>query len=442
MKKNSLDKFVTFLSFLACILLYAFKLEAVANIFFFIWLLSCMYFSLKKVEIAVETLCIIGTHLMGFAPDKIYNLQIEKYEMLFLVMFTLYFVLARKKIDISNYRYLLLSIPMVLIASIVACVKLGQSIHTGIFLQTRVLILLCPLFCIPLCKGQEPQIQKKLKYFVKKFALIQSGICIVQYLVYQHFVFLNISLTDLRLGGLRVRFGAEIIAIAVIVTLSDLLNDKKITTKDIFLILIYLYELLFVSKTRMILIGTVVAALTEVVLSLSNKKKVQRSLIVVLLAFLGMNLFSNQISALTDLTTDEVSSGGGNYGVRLKEIAFYTDQVKYPLIGRGYISPNTPGGQYYDTMYGTSSDYYSLTDIGIFGLYTIYGILGIAWYILLIYYLLKNSKYCRDKAIYIGYAMCAISTCSTLLLLYYNPESLILLLLLKECDLKTNNAVS
>lgn len=126
------------------------------------------------------------------------------------------------------------------------------------------------------------------------------------------------------------------------------------------------------------------------------------------------------------LTKTEVSTNSGNYVARTDEIAFYTAQVKNPILGRGYISPKSAGGEEFDTKYG----YFSLTDIGVIGLYTMNGLMGIVWFGIIAIVLIRRTRHCPYKIYGIEYVIYSMTVCMTLLNFYYSSEYLVITLIL------------
>ena len=184
--------------------------------------------------------------------------------------------------------------------------------------------------------------------------------------------------------------------------------------------------LLFVCKTRMVIFGIAVSALFALLSKLKYKSGWKKIVALSLIGGTLLAVMSGRITDLIDLTRQEVSTNSGNYVARTDEVAFYTSQVSNPLFGRGYISPKTAGGELFDTKYG----YFSLTDIGIFGLYTTNGILGVFWFFSILLILIKKSYRSPYRTFGIEYVVYSTSVCLTLLPFYYSSEYLIIVLIL------------
>ena len=190
--------------------------------------------------------------------------------------------------------------------------------------------------------------------------------------------------------------------------------------------MVYMFYLLFVRKTRVVIFGVLISILVVFLLSLRNKSGWRRAFLLGICFLLMSPFAAPRISELFDLTQQEVSTNSGNYVARTGEVEFYTSQVKNPVFGRGYISPKIAGGELYDTRFG----YYSITDIGIIALYVINGIVGLIWFFILMVIIMERSKKSRYGIFAIEYLIYSIATCMTLLSCYYESEGLILSLIL------------
>ena len=222
------------------------------------------------------------------------------------------------------------------------------------------------------------------------------------------------------------------IAIAFMMAFSEFLDNLKI--KDGVYCLVYIVDILFVCKTRMVIFGVVVAAVFVALGKLKYKTGWKKMLVLILLGGVALIAMSSRLTDLIDLTKQEVSTNSGNYVARTDEVAFYTAQIKNPIVGRGYISPKSEGGEALDTKYG----YFSLTDIGIIGLYTINGALGIVWFLIIVLVLLKRAKNSEYRVYGIEYVIYSLVVCLTLLNFYYSSEYLVITLVLLANDLSVN----
>lgn len=413
-------------SFMIAFFLYILGSTSLANLFAFLGLLALLFSSVSNPELLPISLVIIETKLFGVGPEKIFEIQPEKIELLIL-MFS-YFLWAMRGFDKRNlipksYLWLLYTVFLVISSALMAQITVGQSILIGFLLQTRLLVILS-IFPIISLMNNDPLSYKRLWSLIKRVAILQSFINLLQFLIYPRIQFLTITSENLRFGSIRITYGYVLVAIALMMTFSEILN--QVTKKNIFYFLVYSFDLLFVCKTRMVIFGLLIAILVVFILSLRRKAGWKRALILFLFFLFITPIVSSRFSELFNLTQQEVSTNTGNYVARTGEIDFYTSQVKNPLLGRGYISPKTAGGEVFDTKYG----YYSLTDIGVIALYVISGSVGVAWFVILMIILVERVWKSKYNIFSIEYLVYSVVTCMTLLSCYYSSEYLIISLII------------
>ncbi len=406
--------------------LYVFNITNLANLFFAFGLFALFGASTSRPELLAVSLIIIETKLFGVGPEKILEMQPEKLEVFFLIFSYILWAAnnfnKRQQIP-KSYLLLLYTVVLVSSSAIMARVTVGQSIILGILLQTRLLIILAVFPIVSLMNGDLLSYDRLWK-LVKKLAILQAFINIIQFLLYPGIQFLTITSENLRLGSIRITYGYVLIAIALLMCFSELM--KKIEKRNIFYFLVYMCELLFVCKTRMVIFGVLISMLIVFVLSLKNRADWKRALILCICFAIVTPIMSTRLSELFNLAQQEISTNTGNYVARTGEVDFYMSQVNNPVFGRGYISPKTIGGEVFDTKYG----YYSLTDIGIIALYVIGGVVGIIWFFILIMILIERLRKSKFNIFCLEYLVYSVATCMTLLSCYYQSEYLILSLIL------------
>lgn len=414
--------------------LYATGMDTVASGMFFTSMAIILYESWKNPELLAVALILLETRMLGAGPAKIFGILPEKLEIVILVV--AYFSWAskrfcNKKVIPTEYKWLWYTAVIIVVAAIMGYVTIGQSILFGLFLQTRLLMIFSVFPIVALMKDKENSFQN-LWNWTKKMALLQAVINIVQLAVYPKIQFLTITSENIRFGSIRITYGYVLIAVALMMAFSEFLD--KLDIKNGIYCLIYAVDILFVCKTRMVIFGVAVAAVAVSLGKLKYKTGWKKVLVLVLLCGVALIPLSNRLTDLVDLTKQEVTTNSGNYVARTDEVAFYTAQVKNPIVGRGYISPKTAGGEALDTKHG----YFSLTDIGVIGLYTMNGILGIVWFLIIVLVLLKRAKNSEYRVYGIEYVVYSLVVCLTLLNFYYSSEYLVITLVLLANDLSVN----
>lgn len=408
------------LLFITTFFLYAIGSDMFANMIFLIDIIVLLYEGWKSPELLAVALIIIETRMFGTGPDKIFGILPEKLEIIILIIAYFFWSIRkfsnRKKIP---HSYILLGYTgaVIIVAAVMGYITIGQSILFGIFLQTRLLVVLV-VFPISAMMMNKHNSFQRLWNWIKIMALVQSIINIIQFLIYPKIEFLTITSENIRFGSIRITYGYMLITVALFMAYSEFLNNLNI--RNGIYCLIYLVDILFVCKTRMLIFGIVVALIIVSLRILKYKSQWKKILLLGLICIILVNVMSNRIYELINLTKQEVTENSGNYIARTEEIDFYTKQVKNPIVGRGYISPKSKGGEALDTKYG----YFSLSDIGLVGLYTISGIVGILWFVIVLLLLFINLNNEDNKTYYLLYAIFSIAVCTTLLTVYYTSEYL------------------
>lgn len=412
--------------FIVAFFLYAMNSINLANVFYLSGMLCLLYSSIANPELLIVALFIIGTKLFGVGQERIFGLLPDKFEILILLFsYFLWIWRKPKKLDKEQKIYLLLlyTVFIVISAAVMAHITIGQSILVGIILQARVITILSVIPIISLMNDDFSSYER-LWNQMKNIAMLQSLINILQLLLYPQVKFLTITTENMRFGSIRISFGGALITIALLMTFSELM--KQVNKKNIAYFLVYIFYILFVRKTRMVIFGVIISILVVFVFSLRKKSGWKKAFLLGACFLLVSPFVVPRISELFNLTQHEVSTNSGNYVARTGEVEFYTSQVKKPLFGRGFISPKTPGGEKFDTKFG----YYSITDIGITALYVINGVVGLIWFIILMLIMLVRVKKTEYSIFAMEYLIYSIATCATLLSCYYESEGLILTLVL------------
>lgn len=337
-----------------------------------------------------------------------------------------------KRIDRSNYIFLFIII-LVSISTIYTYLKINQPIILSIAIQSEFLALLVIIPISQLIKDEKvefEQITKAIMYM----AILASILWIIQFVLYDYVVFLNVGVTE-RYGGLRLHFQSNILIYALIIAIVRFIHTKK--KKYILYSLLYLLCLLLVVKARMTLFGVLLGVFTILLFSKKINKLV--FIYIFIAGAIVINLANVKfINDIIDLTIKEVTSSSGNYLVREMEKEFYKSQVENPVIGRGVVSPKTPQGKLLDG----EEKYYYISDVGITGFYTMYGIIGVVWYLVIIIITFiksirnKSSNICYEGVAYSIYLLVVIST---LAIIYFSPINLILTFYLLSLNEKEND---
>lgn len=223
--------------------------------------------------------------------------------------------------------------------------------------------------------------EKIIKIFIN-LTLILSLVLILQFLVYEiwEITFLSLDLGSfLRFGEVRIGEGAFIISIGVILAIAKIINSNKLFSKEnsinIVTVILGLADIIFVAKTRSILLFLIVSVFIMLIITIKNKIKIISVCILCSLIFISSPIMKKYI----ELNNNEEWSTIARRGA----IEYYLEQAKdMPIFGTGMINPGKDDELFYYAR-GPQGIFYR-DDVGIIGLLNGFGAMGVLWYIILL----------------------------------------------------------
>ncbi|WP_026882535.1 YveK family protein [Clostridium akagii] len=353
-----------------------------------------------------------------------------------LVLMLIPFTINIKKINLQDLKFknqILLFMLLILIASISTNIIYGQPIIKGVQAQKYLFIYLLyfPLMTYLLKNNNNLVRIKKLLIY---YGFIQSLLVILQYILLGKINFMVVSVAE-RFGDTRLNVGGSVVLLSLFLSIDWILNSKENKKLNILIICIELFYFVFINKTRMALIGIVIAIIL-IALIQTKWSKFKIFYATIFLCLLTLTILSNTIDKYLQLSLKEVGSNSGNYLVRVNEVKYFmTQYIKTPIFGRGFYNNNFAGIL---NDIGTQYKYY-LDDIGIYSFVFYYGIAGILWLIALVgkllYSILKTKNYFA-----ICYFVYLVATSLTLFDIVYEPFNIVILLTIVSIDYvrKTN----
>jgi hypothetical protein len=213
----------------------------------------------------------------------------------------------------------------------------------------------------------------------------------VQYISYGKLNLFHFSGEMLRVGRLRFLVGDFFTIFSPLIALSEYLKKKK---KIFLFAYIYMISTVIIQgMTRAVIFG--IFFTTLLMLFLVKRMNVFKALflgipVLTLMIWIIPFVQSTFLGELFILTKSEVSTGGGNIGIRLNTYDYYLKEIKKsPILGRGIWN------EAYDIYMGDNPEDVRykglhLSDIGITSLVFHMGLLGAAW---LIWLLAKIYRY-------------------------------------------------
>lgn len=351
-------------------------------------------------------LVLFKSRFFSILPQKIYGFQISR---LFTVFILVYFVvlLTKKRMRRRAIQKKYLNfIPFIILVICTCCLagylKIRQSLFLSVVTQTELINLLLMIFLFSREKYSESEFCR-IKDFIYHSSILNAILIFSQYLLLGKIDFMADLFVSTRSGN-RMVASYGLMPFALIIAVENLI--KKINVKNIVSTILFAFVMIFVLQTRMVLFGTVLACL--VMFFNTSKSNFRNKVMISILVLLAVPLFYQQIEQLLGYSLNDISSG--TFGFRLDEITFYTQQVEYPIIGRGYLTDKNISNAVFTTKY----NFYDISDIGIFGYYTVYGILGVTLIVFIYLYTLNNARRSINRVFVYSMATYCIFTSFTL----------------------------
>lgn len=235
------------------------------------------------------------------------------------------------------------------------------------------------------------------KHIVKTlcwFSSITITILTLQYLLY---IFkgleplIKFSDIPMRMGVQRIYIGAYIFPYCFILALSKIIRYINLKQRIPFIyiatLVLTLFDLFFFIMTRAYLVMILLVALILILLFLKGKPKIYFFIAVVLILLLGIK----NIGILNAYI--EFSQDADTMSIRYSAINYYFNQTISGnfITGLGFIKPDNYILK--ALLNGPQEEFYR-EDVGIWGFFNTFGIIGITWLIL---FILKATQFVTNK---------------------------------------------
>lgn len=245
--------------------------------------------------------------------------------------------------------------------------------------------------------------REKLVKILCFISSLSISILAVQYFFYNNFgveFLFKFSELPVRMDVQRIYVGIYIIPFVFLISLSRIIiylnNKSKIPKLYLISLFLSLFDLYFFVMTRSFLVLILLISSIMILLFLKTKIKIYFIIILSFLlyfAYSTFGIFDKYIEFQKDVDTDTLS-------IRYEAIGYYLNKTTddNPFLGFGYI--RTDNSALENLLHGANGEYYR-EDVGIFGFYNNFGLIGIIWMLGLFYTMLKIviNKY-RDKTIF------------------------------------------
>ncbi|MDM0979081.1 hypothetical protein QTJ05_14230 [Clostridium perfringens] len=274
--------------------------------------------------------------------------------------------------------------------------------------------------------------QKEIIKIFINISLVLSIILIIQFVLYEKsgIAFLKINVGSVkRFGEVRISEGAHAVALGIILSFSEIIKSRKIllesNIKNILNLILGFIEIIFIAKTRSILVILIISIIFMLLYhSKGISERIKIIFMIIISSIILMN--SNIVKKYDNLDSEEKWSTIARKGA----IEYYLDQVvEKPLFGVGIINPSESIEMHYYAR-GPLGIYYR-DDVGIIGFLNAFGLVGLIWYISLVYKILKIisvniKKGCIRKNIQIIGLGMFLSACS-FTIIFTDPQRIYLL---------------
>lgn len=292
------------------------------------------------------------------------------------------------------YVFIILS----LLASsiIVANIRYGQPIIRGIYSFRYFFV---SLYMFPFIRFLKKNKQEKyvIMEYLSKIITLSIIIIIIQVLMMDKIEIIKLR-TAARLGNNRILLhtASPLYIMVFAYNLYDMLNNKKIEFARVLSIILILIAIFIISQTRIFMAGILSVAILEILVfsKIKSINKIILSIMGICIIFIAFE--TNIINQVVGNLFEDVKKDGDSY-IRNEAKKYYMQLIDddFFLFGGGITNekyPNSPVIQ--------ASEYnYYFVDIGIYGVFFEYGILGIIVIIILTLTIFTKSFYIKDKQI-------------------------------------------
>ena len=232
---------------------------------------------------------------------------------------------------------------------------------------------------------------------IVSFSTVCSIVAIIAFLLNTYNGFnilrLNITLDSYRNGTLRFNVGGIVLYLGVFISIIKLI-ERDFSWKHIINIAVCAYQIIFINKTRTVMLYIVAV----IAISILNERKLKKSIrilmwLIIVVSIVGAFVFSDSVN--TTVTSYLYSDAG--FMMRLRAIEHYMNQfAQYPILGIGLISSSQDISGW-QLLYGSEGRFFR-GDVGVIGLLNEFGILGLLWVVVFFLKTFKEIKGMHDLA--------------------------------------------
>lgn len=291
----------------------------------------------------------------------------------------------------TTYRYqwvILAPIALALIASYTAVFNYHQPFIMGFRALRNWYVTMLLYFPVSkLLKIGRIHVNQLVKMLIG-FAIIYVALGTLQFIVGNGTTILHVSQGE-RYGSVRLWMDMSLPTLAYFIALARFLKSQGSKYLNIVVALLMLFLIIFVVKTRMLIVTISISTFIAILIQRNVLKKFTASLSFISLILISL---SSQIgSDLLDMALGKESTQGDTASIRQAGREFYlshtTDSLSHFLLGNGFPNITVPG---VSQITGINRGF-NMNDNGIFGLLYMYGFIFIIWIVALHYKLVRDS---------------------------------------------------
>lgn len=305
------------------------------------------------------------------------------------IIFFFLFWMINKKIYLgAYYKEIIILYIFIIFSSIYSVMTYGFSRNTVIGQAIRFLILLNYFPFVSFIKEYgEDNLIKIIEYVTISLCVV---LLVQEYaLLHWGFFFLKIDF-PLNSTGRIFTVAEGIVRISVLLSAYKIINNQfKIKSNLISWLnfLLCLSAILLVDQSRIYFLSVAIGILVMILYEFRRLNIVQKFMVIILFILITAIIFGVFFNSLLITLNDPTS--GSNYA-RNGAIEYYSYLMKGKwLSGLGFIVPGTNDPAF--TLLKGPRGIYNISDIGIFGIYFSMGIIGVVWYLWIIFKGIKLS---------------------------------------------------
>ncbi len=300
-----------------------------------------------------------------------------------------------------QYRFrgvFLFTIIMVITSSMQSNILYGQSFWLGIRPQRTFLLWALLYFPIRKCMALGIITYDGFEKLIYRIGILELILYIGQFLVGDYVTFLHV-LSNNVYSTSRYYFNTIFLCLLLFICLDKVFKRERILF-NLCIIVAVIFEILIVGKMRLNFIAVIVAIACGLIIWRNGGTT---KILIIIAGIAGLAMLSSNEVVSSIIPALNRTSSIDTLAIRDSARAFYLSVLaEHPILGGGYINTD-----WYPSVVGSGVNLgYGWVDNGIFGFAFLNGLLGVAWFIYLLFRLYKNAYYIlKNDGTYLFFVM-------------------------------------